>query len=328
MNFGTKLFMVALRIVIGWHLFYEGYSKIMTYAPGSTKKPWTSEMYLRNASGPLKAYFREIVSDFHGLDQLDLARVRAGWDRMVNEATAQFSYTSEQKLQVDKSLADYKERLRLYVESDPSQDPVGETFPKKLEQYRARVAKWQAAEGRDLSAFEKTRQRAEQTELYGKQLELTKPITDLTESLQQELLTLAGKAGAGESGMTEWDRFFNLPRLSELERTDFITRWVLCLAGMGLMLGLFTRLSALAAAFLLGLFYITAPPWPGEPVPPNAEGTYLIVNKNLIELIACLMLACSPAGVWGGVDSLIRGLVTRPLFGVGKEEVLEAAERD
>ena len=46
--------------------------------------------------------------------------------------------------------------------------------------------------------------------------------------------------------------------------------------------------------------------------------SYYIVNKNLIELIALLMLATAPTGFWGGLDALVRALITRPLFGVGK----------
>ncbi len=67
--------------------------------------------------------------------------------------------------------------------------------------------------------------------------------------------------------------------------TPWIDRTVkvsLLLIGLSLLLGLFTRIGAWAALFFLGLFYLLYVPTVGVPQ-PNAEGTYLIVNKTLIE---------------------------------------------
>ena len=41
------------------------------------------------------------------------------------------------------------------------------------------------------------------------------------------------------------------------------------------------------------------------PTPPNTEGNYLFVNKNVIEMFALLVLATTASGQWFGVDSLI-----------------------
>ena len=49
------------------------------------------------------------------------------------------------------------------------------------------------------------------------------------------------------------------------------------------------------------------PPWPGLPVGKASEGHYLFVNKNLIELLACLALAATPNGLWLGLDALLFG---------------------
>ena len=49
------------------------------------------------------------------------------------------------------------------------------------------------------------------------------------------------------------------------------------------------------------------PPWPGLPPNPKAEGHYFIVNKNLIEMIACLVLVIIPSGHWIGLDALFFG---------------------
>lgn len=77
-----------------------------------------------------------------------------------------------------------------------------------------------------------------------------------------------------------------------------------------MILGLFSRLSAFGAAGLLMLFYMAMPPFPGVPPAPGPEHS-LIVNKNLIEVIACLALASLPTGRWFGVDGLVHGLISR-----------------
>jgi hypothetical protein len=46
------------------------------------------------------------------------------------------------------------------------------------------------------------------------------------------------------------------------------------------------------------------PPWPGLPDNPRAEGHYLYINKNLIEMLALLALATTRSGRWAGLDAL------------------------
>jgi uncharacterized membrane protein YphA (DoxX/SURF4 family) len=91
----------------------------------------------------------------------------------------------------------------------------------------------------------------------------------------------------------------------QLDLADRIVAWGLTLCGAGLILGLFTRLSALGGACLLILFYLALPPLPGLPDNPMAEGKYLFVNKNLIEALALLTLATTASGRWLGLDGLL-----------------------
>ena len=70
-----------------------------------------------------------------------------------------------------------------------------------------------------------------------------------------------------------------------------------------LILGFFTRISAVCAAALLLLFYISNPPFIGVPFMPG-EGNYLFVNKNLVELTAAMVLLVFPSGLIWGLDRL------------------------
>jgi uncharacterized membrane protein YphA (DoxX/SURF4 family) len=100
------------------------------------------------------------------------------------------------------------------------------------------------------------------------------------------------------------------PPWTTLRKVDLATMYGLTAVGLCLMLGLFTPLAALGgAAYLLG-FYLSMPPWPGLPEGVT-EGHYRYVNKNLIEMLACLVLASTPNGLWIGLDAFLFGWIGR-----------------
>src|SRR6185312_12937001 len=97
-------------------------------------------------------------------------------------------------------------------------------------------------------------------------------------------------------------------RLINAGATTWIDRSVklaLLLIGLSLLLGLFTRVGSVAALFFLSLFYLLYVPTLGVPQ-PDAEGTYLIVNKTLIEAIAIVVLLTFDTGRIAGLDLLLR----------------------
>jgi uncharacterized membrane protein YphA (DoxX/SURF4 family) len=88
-------------------------------------------------------------------------------------------------------------------------------------------------------------------------------------------------------------------------RMDIATMWFLVCVGAFLMAGLFTRLSCVLAAGFLVMTYLAHPAFPWYPIPPNTEGNPLFINKNIIECLALLALACMPTGRWLGLDALV-----------------------
>jgi thiosulfate dehydrogenase [quinone] large subunit len=90
-----------------------------------------------------------------------------------------------------------------------------------------------------------------------------------------------------------------------LNTVDFLNAWGLTAIGLGLILGLFTRVAAIAGTALLGLYYLFSPPFIGAGITVPLEGNYLIVNKNLIEAVMLLLLAVSPASRLYGLDIII-----------------------
>jgi thiosulfate dehydrogenase [quinone] large subunit len=77
----------------------------------------------------------------------------------------------------------------------------------------------------------------------------------------------------------------------------------LCAIGLSMMLGALTQTGCSLAVGLLSLFYLTAIPLDGVPH-PGMEGNYMLVNKNLIELAAVLVLLCFNTGRIAGFDLL------------------------
>ena len=95
--------------------------------------------------------------------------------------------------------------------------------------------------------------------------------------------------------------------LTPIGQINWRTMWGLTVFGILLILGLFTRVSALGGAALLSLFYLAMPPWPGVQEIPSIEHN-LIVNKVFVEMLALLAIAALPSGKWFGLDALISAL--------------------
>ena len=84
---------------------------------------------------------------------------------------------------------------------------------------------------------------------------------------------------------------------------DTLNWAALIFVGVTLILGVLERAGALVGFGLLMLYYLAHPSWPGmEQV--NTEGSYWIVNKNLIEAVACLVLFYQPTGALFGLPRL------------------------
>jgi thiosulfate dehydrogenase [quinone] large subunit len=87
--------------------------------------------------------------------------------------------------------------------------------------------------------------------------------------------------------------------------------WGLTIVGLLLILGLFTRLASLAGMGFLLLFYVSTPPFVGYFYSIPSEGSYLIVNKNLVELCALAVILVTGSGRFAGLDRIVHRLIAR-----------------
>jgi len=92
---------------------------------------------------------------------------------------------------------------------------------------------------------------------------------------------------------------------SALTVVDVVNSWGLTVIGLALMLGFLTRSATVGAIILLFLYYIAAPPFAGYQYSMPTEGSYLVVNKTLIELAAAFVLLGFPTGRSFGLDALV-----------------------
>ncbi len=96
-----------------------------------------------------------------------------------------------------------------------------------------------------------------------------------------------------------------------LANADLITMWGLTIVGGFLILGLFTRLASLAGIGFILLFYLCNPPFVGYFYSIPTEGSYLIVNKNIVELCALVVICATGSGRFAGLDRIVHGLLAR-----------------
>jgi thiosulfate dehydrogenase [quinone] large subunit len=82
--------------------------------------------------------------------------------------------------------------------------------------------------------------------------------------------------------------------------------WGLIIIGLSLFLGIFARQFKILGMILLFLYYIAYPPFAAFSVSAAVEGSYWIVNKNLVEFAALLVLYCFPSSHITGIDRYLQ----------------------
>ncbi|MDP6922434.1 MAG: DoxX subfamily, partial [Lutibacter sp.] len=94
--------------------------------------------------------------------------------------------------------------------------------------------------------------------------------------------------------------FLTLSSEPFLAVVDTLNISALVLVGLTLVAGFFEKLGAVIAILLLAMYYLAHPsfPWLSE---VKVEGSYWFDNKNLIELVACVIIFQYPTGQFFGL---------------------------
>jgi uncharacterized membrane protein YphA (DoxX/SURF4 family) len=321
-GFLAAFFIVLLRIAIGWHFLYEGCEKVEGTLTG--KEPFSAEMYVRAATGPFVSYYRGMLPDVNSLAMLDPARLKPKWTDDVSVIERYYGFTQEQRDKAQKTLAETLQWADFWFD-----DPAN---VEKIKKYKHDLGQM-LADARDGNALSYETERAmdARRSVEADRRSLIEPLVAQEKALREAVAKFAETdqvktAGATREMVLEWlDRIGFGPgspgqtpatryvpvRWTSLDVLNTVTMLGLIAMGGCLILGLLTPLAALSAASFLVMIYFSMPPWPGLPANPKAEGHYLFVSKNLIELIACLLIAVTPSGHWIGLDALFFGASRR-----------------
>ncbi len=84
---------------------------------------------------------------------------------------------------------------------------------------------------------------------------------------------------------------------------DLLNVFGLMVVGITLIFGIWEKLGTIFGIALLLLYYLARPPFPGVS-DIGTEGSYWIVNKNLIEAVALWLLYQLPSGAYFGIQRL------------------------
>ncbi len=257
------------------------------------KEPFSAEIYLRNANGPFGPYFRQMIPDVDGLARLEPDRLKADWTADVSQITSHYSFDPEQQRKAQ-AILDENLKWATYWFDDPEN-------AQKLKKYQHDLGEMHHTESDPQSlSFQTELARAARPGLEADRRSLTQPLLEHQKALREAVVKLATPEQTQALGAP------SAPR-NGLELINNLTMFGLIAIGGCLILGFLTPLAALSAALFLAMIYFSMPPWPGLPPNPRAEGHYLIVSKNLVELIACLVIATTPSGHWIGFDALFFG---------------------
>jgi uncharacterized membrane protein YphA (DoxX/SURF4 family) len=371
MNVLTRVFLVLLRLAIGWHFLFEGLDKLDSYfrGPAEGKSVFSSEAYLRGSTGPLAPLIREQLGD---PDQAALERLtlppgepprlppalKKDWqdnfDRFVafyhvgddkwtppkaegkkgkwvppdqlrvlgaaplgglpgavpwpalglsrpQPVVAQIRYQYAQDAALTWLL---KGKREVEVTFSKVTEKVVRTTPQRIATYKNKLRELRDIEVHGLQAFGK--------DVWKRKLAALKDevVTLRTELLADLNRPMEAAMDATFQNLTAAQRDLGpLPPREEgkgrLWWINQITMWGITAVGTCLIVGLFTRTACLGGAAFLLMVYVFMPAFPWLPVSPRAEGHYFFVNKNIVEMLALLVLATTHSGRWAGLDGLL-----------------------
>ena len=334
----TVLLVVALRVAIGWHFFSEGLSHkndpkwssegflrqakgpfapyYKEHVPGfhrwdelmvipldepEAKKPNDDSIAAGGAPadgeeaaaakgnpGPAKsvygAWYKVVVDD---------------WGNRAKEIETFYNYTADQKKNVDDLLKQYADNLdKVLAGYDTditayrhglnrnikiSQQPGSDNIPNVIKRLTSRAANPTGEPGVSDGKSTPAEWKADAQAL---EAAFERDVVELAAPEQRKL----GTPTAAQTGLT-------------LQKIDTIVIWTLIIGGACLVVGLFTRLSAVVLALFLLSIVLSQPAW--------LAGTVDTYNQT-VECIALLVLASSHVGRWGGLDFFVHHLLLRP----------------
>jgi len=345
MNNFTRVFLVLLRLSIGWLFLFEGIEKVESHSP------WSSAGYLQQSSGPLSPLFLWQAggdADTKTLDRLTLVTtassdakpsercppaLREDYEALIQRYNDYYKFSEDQIKTANEKLNKHIETVVIWLDGADQKNTgekdvegaafgvpykVKKTLRQRVQAYRDKVAEIRHDQDEGMVLFRrdvfKAKLRTAKADAARMRGEL---LADLEKPFREELDKLLTDAQAARPKLEP------PPPPAMLFWTDRIVSYGLVVVGACLLLGLFTRLSCAAGALFVLMLYLALPAWPWLPENLKTEGHYLFVSKNLILTFALAALATTRSGRWFGLDGLVQFLNPLRYRRKAKADVLE-----
>ncbi|TWU26706.1 DoxX [Novipirellula galeiformis] len=287
--------LVLLRLSVGWHFYTEGVDKV-------SSGKWSAAPFFANAKGPFAEHYRGLVWDHDGKIRLDRQRIDSEWKLVWAKISDHYKFDKKQNRQAQEV---YKNALVQY-------DHVIDEYANDLEEYelgKSRVADLAVDPVRDGVSSLGGQRETIRKEWVSKGAGAMNDIEKIWENLTSSLIAIATPE------QIQSHRAFapSVPRSARIDTSviDSIVPYFDIAVGLCILFGLFTPVAALAAAgFLISVFLSQYPPTSGP------GSTYY----QLIEGMACLVLAGTGAGRFAGLDYFLHLIVRKMAGGVPSDE--------
>jgi uncharacterized membrane protein YphA (DoxX/SURF4 family)/polyhydroxyalkanoate synthesis regulator phasin len=285
------LFLVLLRLVIGWHFFQEGAVKV--------KEGFSSTPFLSAAKGPFANNFLSMIPDHDGMIRIDAKKMSDACDAYGEQIKREFGLNEDQCKEVDTILVELKARRKeTYDEWKP-----------QIEEYKngfERIAKLHS----DPSRSKVESLRRQQDDIEGKWRALGRPILSEIDGTIPEMVNRLNAIASDDQANLKPEKppakdakgvpirkrvefKFDGEGPISVKLVDKIIPIFDMSVGILLLLGLLTPLAGLAAGlFLLSVVVSQFPGFPGT------SPTYY----QAIEMLGCFVVAFADAGRYAGLD--------------------------
>jgi hypothetical protein len=272
-------------LAVGFHFFDEGTNKL------HDPKPFTAS-FLRNAKGPFAPVFKSMLWDENGRVRLGegaLEETLEDWELYREQVADHYGFDESDRQQAAEVLKRHEAQLTSFF--DQNREDI-DTYLKNLERLEQQQSN---PVTHDVPSLRDQREKLE-SELSKERAPWLAQIDRMWNSYEREMNSLANEDQRNQGELP-------LPRPGEktfsAESIDKVIPYFNLIVGALLILGLFTRPTAIIGALFLCSVMATQWPWAYGAVP---------IHNQLIEALALLVLAATGAGRFAGLDFFIRCL--------------------
>ncbi|MFN7738268.1 MAG: hypothetical protein ACK5O8_19290 [Pirellula sp.] len=286
------IFLVLLRLAIGWHFFQEGVSKVRDGGFSSTG-------FLSAAKGPFAKKFQSMIPDYDGSIRIDAKKMSELCKEFGAKAVDEFGLNEAQRKEVDDILAEFAAKRKETYDEWKSQ----------IEEYKNGLERIEKLES-DATRSKVESLRKQRDEIESKWRALGRPILAEIDQTIPQMVERINAVPTDEQANPDPKKpiakdakgnpirkqiEFKYPGEGPLtvRQVDKIIPIFDMVVGILLLVGLLTPLAAIAAGvFLLS---VVATQFPGA---PGSQPTYY----QAIEMLACFVVAFADAGRYAGLD--------------------------